>query len=208
MVRCIRFLTILFPCLSALACDHARDSTRRFETWTAVEDLRIGSADDPELAFNWVGGIEVGKDGTIYSLHPNDQMVRRFSAAGDPLGTIGRRGGGPGEFSNPLLIGWLGDTLWVYDGAIYRFSLFTPGGDFIRTVAPRVLAAQHALDRPARPSEVLPDGTLLGSTSMPSHLVSQGVITTHPVFRLDAQGTVLDTIIVLPVRSEERRVGK
>jgi hypothetical protein len=83
------------------------------------EELRIGAIDHPDFAFNGVLALEVGLDGSIYSLHQNEGKVRRWSSAGEPLESIGRRGEGPGEFQMPTRLGWHGD----YGGPIGRVEV-------------------------------------------------------------------------------------
>lgn len=62
--------------------------------------------------------------------------LRWFDAAGRPLRTAGRRGGGPGEFQH---IGWVGllpgDSLAAWDPVLRRLSMFDPAGRFARHVS-------------------------------------------------------------------------
>jgi hypothetical protein len=98
---------------------------------TAQVELRVGALDDPVYALTWFREMEVGPDGTMYTLHPLEQVVRVFDAEGTARGTIGRRGDGPGEFQNAAAMGWVGDTLWVLDYQGYRFNQFDPAGTFL-----------------------------------------------------------------------------
>lgn len=41
-----------------------------------VLELRIGSVDDPELAFTWFRDLEVGPTGEILTLHPMEKTIR------------------------------------------------------------------------------------------------------------------------------------
>ena len=49
---------------------------------SVVEELRIGSPDDPTFAFTWFGGLEVAPDGRIYTMHPQEATIRVHTAAG------------------------------------------------------------------------------------------------------------------------------
>lgn len=49
----------------------------------------------------------------LYLLKPNGDTVR----------TLMQRGRGPGEVSQLRALGWMGDTLWVIDGALQRITL-------------------------------------------------------------------------------------
>jgi hypothetical protein len=62
--------------------------------------------------------------------------LRFFSATGAPVRSAGRPGREPGTFQRLQLIGpFAGDSLLVHDGGAQRFSVFAPGGDFVRSFA-------------------------------------------------------------------------
>ena len=54
-----------------------------------------------------------------------------YEADGSYRSTFGRRGSGPGEFQNPKITAFNGDTLTVYDSALQRASRFTTDGRFL-----------------------------------------------------------------------------
>lgn len=60
-------------------------------------------------------GVGVGGNGTVYVLDGQVQVVERFASDGAYLGSIGRKGGGPGEFEFPTGVSLRGDTLLVRD---------------------------------------------------------------------------------------------
>lgn len=66
--------------------------------------------------------------------------------------TIGRQGGGPGEFERVGLLGWLGDTLWAGDARVPRVTFFSDTGRLLR-----VVTATPQVDWIPRP-----DGRLVG----------------------------------------------
>lgn len=67
-----------------------------------VQEVSVGVLDGPdEQIFGIVRGVTVGADGTIYVLDAQVPAVRVFDADGGYVGTLGRRGGGPGELSGP-----------------------------------------------------------------------------------------------------------
>ena len=90
--------------------------------WSAELELRIGSLDDPNYSLTYMRSLEVAADGTMYTLHTQEQVVRMFAADGSFKALIGGRGSGPGEFENAAVMGWVADTLWVLDFRGYRFS--------------------------------------------------------------------------------------
>jgi len=63
------------------------------------------------------GGVVIGQR--------QDDAVRLFDSTGASRGTLGRRGEGPGEFRQILSGGLNRDTVWVYDGSLYRLTFFS-----------------------------------------------------------------------------------
>jgi hypothetical protein len=102
--------------------------------WTFEEiDVFRDSAGAPWL-FNGLVRFQVLSDraGRTYVL-TRDPSIVRFGRTGRHELTIGRAGGGPGEFQFPTSIGAQGDTVWVHDLAkrgLVRFGPeFTPIAD-------------------------------------------------------------------------------
>lgn len=101
--------------------------------WRLEEDLRIGSAEieGPEL-FGNVGGLAVDELGRIYVGESQASEIRVFGADGAHVRTIGRKGGGPGEFEAISGMGWGPDgNLWVMDHTNSRFSVFDTTGAYV-----------------------------------------------------------------------------
>jgi hypothetical protein len=204
-----RFGGLLFGCLLlpplTLACggDEAVSGFQDLPTRVAEPQVRIGHVDDPDFAFTRVSAIEVGPDGTILSLHPQESAIRRWTGDGRPAGTIGRRGEGPGEFSRPQSMGWVGDTLWVLDLANYRFSFYSDDGSFIRSMAPPVDMGAPELARegihPPRPHRLLADGTIWSRSPAFSQQIMEGTVTRVLHARTQGDGSLLDTLGFQPV---------
>jgi hypothetical protein len=98
--------------------------------WRLVEELRIGSAleEGPDM-FGSVVAIEADDEGRIYVADSQAQEVRVFGADGGHLFTVGRKGGGPGEFAGITGMGWGPDgNLWVMDATNSRFAVFDRSG--------------------------------------------------------------------------------
>jgi hypothetical protein len=182
------------PGLAACVGDLAREATFGDTELVAVEELRVGSPDHPQLAFTWFRDLEVGPDGTIYTVHPQENAIRVHDSAGAFLRTIGRAGEGPGEFDSPGPIGMLGDTLWVLDYGTYRFSFFDLAGNLLGSQRIPIDLGDTPDERPPRPNGLLSDGSIFGSPPAWSRLVASGEITTDVVLRLDSTGAVMDTI--------------
>jgi len=75
-------------------------------------------------------GIAVDPSGVLYIVDTLFDNIQLFSAAGEFLFTIGRRGSGPGEFSMPsgLFLAREG-TLYVCDTYNQRVQVFRLRGD-------------------------------------------------------------------------------
>jgi len=101
--------------------------------WRVVEQVRIGTLDDvgPEL-FGRVTALEMDAAGRIYVLEGQAQEIRVFDRDGAFIRTIGRKGGGPGEFNQPIGMAWskAGD-LWVIDPQNNRISIIDTAGAFV-----------------------------------------------------------------------------
>jgi hypothetical protein len=96
--------------------------------------MRMGG-DDDTLLVSRVADIAV--DPTyIFAALPGEAAVLVFTREGRFVRRIGRRGGGPGEFSMPMRLGWRGDSLWVSDGGRPRVQFFTRDGALLRGETP------------------------------------------------------------------------
>lgn len=101
--------------------------------WTVVEDMRIGSVDSegPDL-FGQIMDLEVDDEGRIFVLESQANELRIFDGNGRHLATSGRKGGGPGEFAQPLMLAWGPDeNLWIVDPPNNRISVFDHAGTFL-----------------------------------------------------------------------------
>ncbi|MXX72042.1 MAG: 6-bladed beta-propeller [Gemmatimonadetes bacterium] len=77
---------------------------------TLVPEVAIGDLDGPEeYLFGSIRSIAVADDGTIHVLDVQAQHVRVFDSLGVYVETLGRRGEGPGEFSEAEAIAVLPD---------------------------------------------------------------------------------------------------
>lgn len=101
-------------------------------TYELVRELRIAgsSANLSPITFlvpTEAGGVVIGQR--------QDNAIRLFDSTGASRGTLGRRGEGPGEFRQILSGGVNRDTVWVYDGSLYRLTFFSIAKSrFLRSV--------------------------------------------------------------------------
>jgi hypothetical protein len=193
--------------VSACAPGDAEPVTASLPVASVEREIRIGAVDNPEYSFGAVGALEVGADGRIYTLHRQEATVRVWTPAGLAADSIGRRGEGPGEFISARTIGWKGDSLWVFDSTRNaRITFFDADGRYLGQVMPQTdlgsveLAVQGIY--PPRPEGVLGDGSLLGITPGFSQDIVEGKITSIAHTRMDREGAVLDTIVMIPVGRE------
>lgn len=164
-----------------------------------VPELRIGSVDDAETALTFFRGLEVGSDGRIFTVHPEENRIRIHDVEGRPAGFIGGPGEGPGEFRSVGMMGWVGDSLWVLDFGNYRFSYFDLDGRLLRSRTVPIDLGGPGASSPPRPEGLLPDGTLFGSPPAWSREVAKGTITERVVLRLDERSMPLDTLFRQPL---------
>ena len=94
-------------------------------------DLAESGTGDPHRFFR-VRGVTRLSDGALVVANSGSNEIRKFSADGIFLASVGGDGEGPGEFSNLLQMELAGDSIVARD--VYsRFSLFGPGLEHIRT---------------------------------------------------------------------------
>jgi hypothetical protein len=105
--------------------------------WTVAfeEELSIESVDpDGNVLIYQAGAYDVDQGGTIYICDRMDHGVKVFDDQGRIIRTIGRKGEGPGEFSNISRVACLPDgRLLVMDWELKRVSLFSSEGTFIQS---------------------------------------------------------------------------
>lgn len=176
---------------------------------SVVEELRIGSPDDPTFAFTWFVGLEVAPDGRIYTMHPQEATIRVHTAAGEPLPSIGRRGDGPGEFNRLAAMGVIGDTLWALDIGTYRFSYFSYDGTLL---ASRRIPIDYGSGVPVgredlarrlrsarRPRGLLSDGRVWGAPIAYNDFVAKGWISEQALVVEDSTNQFVDTLVITPL---------
>ena len=101
--------------------------------WQVVEEVRIGTLEGtgPDL-FGRISALEVDESGNIYVFESQAQELRVFDSAGRHIRTIGREGGGPGEFKQGIGMAWAPDgKLWVVDPGNVRISVFDTAGAYV-----------------------------------------------------------------------------
>lgn len=94
-------------------------------TFTRVGVLRDSAGEPWYFTRVHPRGVAVRGDGEVFVLDGAEPPVERFGADGAYRGSLGRRGGGPGEYQFPTGLMLMGDTLYVRDfmkGGYVRFA--------------------------------------------------------------------------------------
>ncbi|MCI0436277.1 MAG: 6-bladed beta-propeller [Gemmatimonadetes bacterium] len=102
------------------------------EEWQVVETVRIGTIEGsgPEL-FGQIASLDVDALGRLWILERQARELRVFDGNGAHVRTIGRSGGGPGEFATPLKVARApNDDMWVVDPQNNRISVFDTTGAY------------------------------------------------------------------------------
>lgn len=130
-----------------------------------TRDVRIDAAEHDLTPITSMG---VAPNGTIAVMQNQDGTVRFFDARGASLGTFGRKGQGPGEFTNAGRFGWISDTLIVSELSTRRFTTVTSERKLARTIpwasavaAPGGTAAGVASQRVSQARMPYSDGSQL-----------------------------------------------
>lgn len=101
--------------------------------WQVVEELRLGTQqeDAPDL-FGNVASLALDAERRIWVLDDQAMEIRIFDRDGRYIRTVGREGGGPGEFRAPQAIHRAPDgTMWVPDPQNNRLSIFDTSGTYL-----------------------------------------------------------------------------
>ena len=102
--------------------------------WTldAKPAVEIGRGEGEDALFRVTSAARL-PDGRIAVANAGTQQVKLFGADGGHLASLGRRGGGPGEFQVPMWVGAHGDSLLVWDAAVERLTVYDAAGKLGRT---------------------------------------------------------------------------
>lgn len=105
-------------------------------TFSEEPVLIIGdNEEDDNQWFSMIRGIGRLSDGSVVAVDRQSAQVRVYDASGRHLRSMGQRGRGPGEFTDPFQL-WItpGDTLWVGNTRPWSYTVFTAQGAFVRRV--------------------------------------------------------------------------
>lgn len=184
--------TLLLAC-SFVACGPSPQEGAPIQ-FSLVPVAQFGSVDGA-LALQRVTGLSLSPGRSrLYVSQWGVQSLLVLSREGDSISSIGRGGGGPGEFSGPTVTRprWTGDTLWVadLDRTVVRFDSL---GNFIdqRNLEVQPLGPYQLIPQIIAP---LPEGMTLVKGSAGMMAVIQGRVTQLPLVRIGSNGEVIDTV--------------
>jgi hypothetical protein len=150
--------------------------------WELADSPRvtIGLEDgDPRYLLDGVTGAFRLSDGRIVIANSGSVELRVYDAQGQYLQTIGRRGGGPGEFRRPDHIRRAaGDTIEVWDAMLGPISVFDPQGRYVRREnidLDRVMDT-IGLSRATERLTPLPDGSFVLHVTIRGNARERGVL--------------------------------
>ncbi len=84
---------------------------------------------DENLAFDIPSNMAVDDAGNIYILDSGNQRIQKFNPEGKYVATIGRKGQGPGDLSQPGSINLdKNGYVYVLDGNLKKIQVFSPDG--------------------------------------------------------------------------------
>ncbi len=144
-----------------------------------VEDLSIGNDDDENYLFYRVESIIVDNEENIYVLDAGNCRVQKFNKNGEYLQTIGRKGQGPGEFTNPAA--FYRDR----EGTLYvlgqmKIQVFDAAGEYKKSIP---------LENRIYEFMITPDGQIITHTIL---RVDEG--NKKAIIKLDLEGKIIATM--------------
>lgn len=169
--------------------DHGRVELDALPQWVlgAMPAVRIGTVDGEEAyQFYDVQDVRRVGDGSIAVLD-GSRTLRLFDADGRHLWTAGGDGEGPGEFRFASMVREISDdSLVVWDIALQRLSVFTPGGRFTRVAMPNDVEANALAWGMPEARRVLIEARHLERTTIDGH--AAGVFRSD-FYHVDLDGT-------------------
>ena len=104
-----------------------------------TEELRIPDTDGQHYILVRPRDILVNEDADIFVSDQRETNIKVFNRNGRFLRIIGRKGMGPGEFEALSSLFFLGKDLAVFDWINHRITLFSPQGEYRRSISTAAL---------------------------------------------------------------------
>lgn len=137
--RMARGLRVLLAASALAACDggarsEAPEPAGPVGTVSLSAPVPLFDGDAPILARPIL--VSVSPRGEIVIGDRSDRDVKMYAPTGVRLRTVGRAGGGPGEFTSLQVAQSYGDSLAAYDASRQRVVVFAPDGEEARAFSP------------------------------------------------------------------------
>ncbi|MDP1858734.1 MAG: 6-bladed beta-propeller [Gemmatimonadaceae bacterium] len=191
---------LTLACLSVAACAQPPDEV--VAHWRLQAELRVGGSEaGPAYEFTELSQV-VATANAVLVRQSAYQELRVFDLAGIYQRTIGRAGGGPGEFKGMWAFGVYGDTVWTLDFALRRVSLFLTSGELLTTVTFEAVTptlGENGNLFATYPMARQRDGVLLGFGGTSGQAMAAGRVRAMPILRMSPAGLTSDTLGWLPV---------
>jgi len=105
-----------------------------------LHEIRLNRAaefgDTDELFIGWPSGIAVADEGALFMADAGEAKIHIYSAEGEYLQSLGRRGEGPGEFNSVFQLRLHNGELYALDTQQQRLSVFDASDfSFLRNIS-------------------------------------------------------------------------
>jgi hypothetical protein len=135
ILQWVALLVVMAPFLASCG-DTAQGSAldpAAIPRWQVEEEFRLGVAQGTEAeVFGQIGPAAVTDGGELWFFDNLPPRIHRFSLDGEPLGTVGRGGEGPGEFAQVRgMLALEGGDVVVMDAGTGRLTRFGPDGTLV-----------------------------------------------------------------------------
>jgi hypothetical protein len=102
--------------------------------WRLTREMSVSSSSE---GLSKVNTMVVTPTGTVAVVDGADMKISIYDSTGRRIARTGGRGAGPGELGwiNEDVHGFIGDSVWFFDGAGLRIVVYTSRGKHVRTTA-------------------------------------------------------------------------
>lgn len=144
-----------------------------------VENLVIGNDEDENFQFYRVYTLILDSEENLYVLDSGNCRVQKFDRDGHYLLTYGRKGQGPGEFTNPSAF-YIDGRNYLYVSEGRKIEVFDESGRYKKSIALENSIQEFFLDK---------QGNIVTHC-----IVSDGEGSRKRIIKLDPEGKILETL--------------
>lgn len=125
MMRCRRARDLWLVTVTCLAVSGIVPVAMLSQVPIALDSRVVPVQLKSSIILSRIGNIAISTAGHIAVGQPQDGAVLVISPGADGV-VLGRRGSGPGEFTQIHAVGWNGSVLWVHDVGSHRLTFLDP----------------------------------------------------------------------------------